>query len=103
MKGERNMSVEKVMSSLCYFSVFFAPFLFPIIVFFVLRDEEVSYHAKRAVVSHLLPFITLILALIAVFVMNVGSVIILGIIVFGLLNVIVFIWNIVKGIQVLRW
>ncbi|TKD71001.1 DUF4870 domain-containing protein [Pseudalkalibacillus hwajinpoensis] len=97
------MSVEKVMSSLCYFSVFFAPFLFPIIVFFVMRDEEVSYHAKRAVLSHLFPFLSFILALIAVFVMDAGVVIFLSMILFGLLNVIVFIWNIVKGIQVLRW
>ncbi|KMM36980.1 DUF4870 domain-containing protein [Guptibacillus hwajinpoensis] len=97
------MSVEKVMSSLCYFSVFFAPFLFPIIVFFVMRDEEVSYHAKRAVLSHLFPFLSFVLALFAVFVMDAGSVIFLGMILFGLLNVIVFIWNIVKGIQVLRW
>ncbi|MCA0991635.1 DUF4870 domain-containing protein [Bacillus hwajinpoensis] len=97
------MSVEKVMSSLCYFSVFFAPFLFPIIVYFVVRDEEVSYHAKRSIVSHLLPFLTIILALLAVFVMDVGVVIILGFILFSLLNVVVFIWNIVKGIQVLRW
>ncbi|WP_273851421.1 DUF4870 domain-containing protein [Guptibacillus spartinae] len=97
------MSVEKVMSSLCYFSVFFAPFLFPIIVYFVVRDEEVSYHAKRSIVSHLLPFLTIILALFAIFVMDVGVVIILGFILFSLLNVVVFIWNIVKGIQVLRW
>ncbi|QHA93379.1 DUF4870 domain-containing protein [Bacillus sp. N1-1] len=97
------MSVEKVMSSLCYFSVFFAPFLFPIIVYFVVRDEEVSYHAKRSIVSHLLPFLTIILAILAVFVMDVGVVIILGFILFSLLNVVVFIWNIVKGIQVLRW
>ena len=97
------MSVEKVMSSLCYFSVFFAPFLFPIIVYFVVRNEEVSYHAKRSIVSHLLPFLTIILALLAVFVMDVGVVIILGFILFSLLNVVVFIWNIVKGIQVLRW
>ena len=97
------MTVEKVMSSLCYFSVFFAPFLFPIIVYFVVRDEEVSYHAKRSIVSHLLPFLTIILALLAVFVMDVGVVIILGFILFSLLNVVVFIWNIVKGIQVLRW
>ncbi|WP_347548802.1 DUF4870 domain-containing protein [Pseudalkalibacillus hwajinpoensis] len=97
------MSVEKVMSSLCYFSVFFAPFLFPIIVFLVMRDEEVSYHAKRAILSHLFPFVSLILAFITLFVLDVGTVIILGIFVFGLLNVIVFIWNIVKGIQVLRW
>lgn len=97
------MSVEKVMSSLCYFSVFFAPFLFPIIVFFVMKDEEVTYHAKRALLSHLLPFASVIIALIAIFGLDVGVVVFLSIIVFGLLNVIVFIWNIVKGIQVLRW
>ncbi|MGE6204090.1 DUF4870 domain-containing protein [Guptibacillus hwajinpoensis] len=97
------MSVEKVMSSLCYFSVFFAPFLFPIIVYFVVKDEEVSYHAKRSIVSHLLPFLTILLALVAVFMMDIGVVIILGFLLFSLLNVIVFVWNIVKGIQILRW
>src|SRR5699024_8196626 len=40
----------------CYFSVFFAPFLFPIVVYFVV-GLEVKRHAKKALWSH---FITLV-------------------------------------------
>ncbi|NQD52466.1 DUF4870 domain-containing protein, partial [Bacillus altitudinis] len=33
------MRENKILSSLCYFSIFFAPFLFPIIVYFLGKDE----------------------------------------------------------------
>ena len=36
------MEGNKLLAALCYFSVFFAPFLFPIIVYFVTKHERVN-------------------------------------------------------------
>ena len=49
------MKGNNILSSLCYFSIFFAPFLLPIIVYFVAEDE-VKYHAKKAFWSHVFPY-----------------------------------------------
>ncbi|WP_425467100.1 DUF4870 domain-containing protein [Pseudalkalibacillus caeni] len=93
---------EKILAALCYFSVLFAPFLLPLIVYFVAGDKEVSYHARKAFVSHLVPFISILLVVFFLFGQHVGW-IIGAFILFGVLNFVIFIWNIVKGIQVLRW
>ncbi|MGO1758756.1 MAG: DUF4870 domain-containing protein [Mammaliicoccus vitulinus] len=50
------MQSEKILSSLCYFSVFFAPFLLPIIVWIV-ADKPVSTHAKSSLLYHVYPYI----------------------------------------------
>ncbi|MGG0188230.1 DUF4870 domain-containing protein, partial [Bacillus rhizoplanae] len=52
------MKSNNILSSLCYFSIFFAPFLFPIIVFFI-AEGDVKYHAKKALWTHIIPFIIL--------------------------------------------
>ncbi|WP_240322192.1 hypothetical protein, partial [Serratia marcescens] len=39
------------------FSVFFAGFLFPLVVFFVTEDKDTKRHAKKAFLSHLIPLI----------------------------------------------
>lgn len=95
------MKVENIIAALCYFSVFFAPFLFPLVVFFVTKDD-VRDHAKSALLSHLVPFISIIL--IVIFFIS-GSHLFLWFIIaavlFGLLSLIVFIWNIVKGVKLL--
>ncbi|PGS55433.1 DUF4870 domain-containing protein [Bacillus sp. AFS041924] len=101
------MEANKILSSLCYFSVFFAPFLFPIIVYFVAKDQQLKSHSKRAFFSHILPFLTIIiLALISLFTFNTfgdgaSFAIIGGFILAFIVNLIVFIWNIVQGIKVL--
>jgi hypothetical protein len=106
------MDSNKVLSSLCYFSVFFAGFIFPIIVYFVSDDFNVKQHAKKALLSHLIPFITIIFFV--VFALTAGAfnpesspeaipgLVFLGIIISGILNTIVIIWNIIKGIKVLK-
>ncbi|MEH7451676.1 DUF4870 domain-containing protein [Gottfriedia acidiceleris] len=101
------METNKILSSLCYFSVFFAPFLFPIIVYFVAKDQQLKSHSKRAFFSHILPFLTIIiLAIISLFTFNtfgdgVGFALIGGFVLAFIINLIVFIWNIVQGIKVL--
>lgn len=100
-----NMETNKIISSLCYFSIFFAGFLLPIAVYFIVQDTEVREHAKKAFISHLIPFITVIFFIIPMIVAGsmeaaVGGMLILfGL--FGVISFIVVIWNVVKGIQVL--
>ncbi|PGL70717.1 DUF4870 domain-containing protein [Bacillus sp. AFS055030] len=101
------METNKILSSLCYFSVFFAPFLFPIIVYFVAKDQQLKSHSKRAFFSHILPFLTIIiLALISFFTFmslgdGAGFALVGGFVLVLIVNLIVFIWNIVQGIKVL--
>ncbi|WP_279525872.1 DUF4870 domain-containing protein [Staphylococcus gallinarum] len=47
---------EKLLAALSYFSVFFAPILFPIIVW-ILANKPVSTHAKKSLAYHILPYI----------------------------------------------
>jgi hypothetical protein len=106
----------KILSALSYFSVLFAPFLLPIIVYFVSQDSNVKYHAKKSLISHIIPVILLIILFISVFTsftpvasgfneqpslwMAAGPLILIAI--YMLVYVIVMIWNIVQGIKVLR-
>ncbi|MEH6939148.1 DUF4870 domain-containing protein [Bacillus sp. JJ664] len=100
------METNKILSSLCYFSVFFAPFLLPIIVYFVSKDAFVKTHAKRSLFSHFLPFITFVIFFVLSFLSfysiesTYGWVIFAFVIVF-IINFVVFIWNIIQGIKVL--
>ncbi|WP_203363570.1 DUF4870 domain-containing protein [Bacillus sp. REN10] len=102
------MRASQVLSSLCYFSIFFAPFLFPVVVYFV-ADEEVKAHAKSAFWSHIIPFIVLVVGMILSGVLGIGAqeemAVGIGIVVtygiFVLIGLYFFIWNIVKGIKVL--
>ena len=104
----------KGLSALNYFSIFFAPFLVPIIVFFISKDQDVRYHAKRALISHIIPvFIGILIAVYMLFSViltgnepNFGdtmfTTMIVIMITYGLLSVFVLIWNVIQGIKVLR-
>ena len=120
MEGSRLMN-NKLLAALCYFSVFFAPFLLPVIVFFITDDREVKFHAKRSLVSHLVPVVLLIAGFI-IFSFSMFSLTsqmnsiygdgfgfnlwqwtpFLFILLYGLLFVIIVIWNIVQGVKVLK-
>ena len=98
------METNKILSSLCYFSVFFAAFLFPIIVYFVAKDLQVKSHAKRAFFSHLLPFITAIILFLAFFLFSFSDyygLAFAGVALAVIVNIVVVIWNIIQGIKVL--
>lgn len=104
----------KGLNALSYFSIFFAPFLLPIIIFFVSQDKAVRYHAKRALLSHLIPvalgFIIAIVTIISIFVVGPDptsattmisfTYIIIGLFVIG--SLFILIWNVIQGIKVLR-
>lgn len=94
--------MRQLLSSLSYFSIFFAPFLLPLIVWIVAQDDYVTGHAKKALFSHVFPFLAVIPLLIFMFNANhtasiIGYVVLFFVIYFG-----AFIYNIYQGIKVLR-
>lgn len=95
------MKAEKVLSSLCYFSVFFAPFLFPIIIY-VLASGETRQHAGKSLWIHLVPYLCVFIGLMAAALNATNQTISLIIIcIFGVIGVYYFILNFVRGIKVL--
>jgi hypothetical protein len=100
---------NKLLASLNYFSVFFAPFLLPIAIYFIVDQRDIKDHAKKAVISHIIPFISLVGVIIFLF-FSAGAnpsqegmlfATLFGFLFVGLINIIVVIWNIVKGIKIL--
>jgi Domain of unknown function (DUF4870) len=106
IKELSEMETRKVLSGLCYFSIFFAGFLFPLVVMFASGDAVTKRHAKKALVSHLIPLILLPVLIFAIFndislgqdQIPVFTLITAGFMV--LLSVIVVIWNVIKGVKV---
>lgn len=112
---------NKLMAALCYFSVFFAPLLLPVIIYFITDDRETKFHAKRSLVSHLVPVVILIAGFI-IFSFSMFSftnqmsgmpsedfgfgfwqlVPIIFTLIYGLLSLSIAIWNIVQGVKVLK-
>lgn len=113
------MNNSKMLSALSYFSVLFAPFIVPIIVFFVSQDKEVKHHAKKSLISHIIPVILMIFLFIIIFATVVpasysmsmtfeqpsfwmASGPLIFILLYAIIYIIVLIWNIIQGIRVLR-
>ncbi|MFP5112666.1 DUF4870 domain-containing protein [Bacillaceae bacterium C204] len=101
------METRKVLSSLCYFSIFFAGFLFPLIVYFATGDEVTKRHAKKSLLSHLIPLIPTALMVFTIlndiFTMHdrISAITIISMIVLLLTWGFVVIWNIIKGVKIL--
>ncbi|MRX72356.1 hypothetical protein GJU40_09355 [Bacillus lacus] len=105
------MQSKSLLSCLCYFSVFFAPLIFPVIVYFVADDAETKMHARKSLLSHLLALITVAIASISfIFVLgaavSIGTELFLltvaGFFLFGLVNLMIIVWNIVQGVKLLK-
>jgi hypothetical protein len=102
------METRRILSALCYFSMFFAGFIFPLVVFFVSEDSTVKNHAKKAIVSHLIPFIPSPLLAISIYydIAKGGDIFpiytISSIVVMAMISITVLIWNIVNGVKVLK-
>ncbi|GAA0414899.1 MAG: DUF4870 domain-containing protein [Bacillota bacterium] len=103
------MKPNNILSSLSYFSIFFAPFLFPIIVYFV-ADKSVKHHAIKALWAHLVPFITIVCIIVIAVTLGISQLsqtvnggILIGVAILAVIvNVYFFIWNLVRGIKVLN-
>ncbi|OCA88196.1 hypothetical protein A8F94_10330 [Bacillus sp. FJAT-27225] len=102
------MDTQRILSALSYFSIFFAAFLLPCVIYFVADNEVTKSHAKRAFLSHLIPlagipFIIMLAMFAAATEPGAGMAFaILGFIVYGILTVGITIWNVVMGIKVLQ-
>ncbi|MGM7702861.1 DUF4870 domain-containing protein [Pseudalkalibacillus sp. Hm43] len=96
-------STCRVISSLGYMSIIFAPFLVPVMIYCFMGDHLVREHAKKAIKFHLIPIVALAMLSILFFEMgmlfNVFS--ISCIILFGGIALTLVVWNIVRGIVVL--
>jgi hypothetical protein len=119
--GGIDMTNHKLLAALCYFSVFFAPFLLPGVIYFVTDDREVKHHAKRSLVSHLVPVVLLIAGfVIYTFSMFSASSSIEGLLgqtngfgfwtwtpvlftlIYGLLFLAIVVWNVFQGVKMIR-
>jgi drug/metabolite transporter (DMT)-like permease len=101
------METKKILAALGYFSTFFAAVLFPLIIFLASDDRAVKVHAKKALLSQLILLIPIPFLIFSAIHEMTGNqsdppiLFITCIIVTIILSIIVAIWNIVKGIQVL--
>ncbi|MBT2689090.1 DUF4870 domain-containing protein [Bacillus sp. ISL-47] len=101
------METRKVLSALSYFSIMFAGFIFPLIVFFATGDPEVKRHAKSAFLSHLIPLVPvpfIIFAAVTQFTVtgqDIPVFFLAAVVITIILSLIVLIWNIIKGVKVL--
>lgn len=61
------MKSNKILNGLDYLSIMFAPFIFPLIVWFVTeKGSENHHHAGRALKLHLIPVVFSIIAFIVI-------------------------------------
>ncbi|WP_122645045.1 DUF4870 domain-containing protein [Enterococcus mediterraneensis] len=61
------MTENKILSALSYISIIFAPFIFPLIVWFLTPSgSETKYHAGRALKLHLLPVVLMVILFIMI-------------------------------------
>lgn len=109
------MNNNRIISSLCYFSIFFAGFILPLIVFLIVKEKDVQKHAKAALISHLLLYIPSIVGIIIFAIISAsngnatdetvavfGFGVITLFILLGLFMLAIVIWNIYRGIKVLN-
>ncbi|MFJ5964463.1 MULTISPECIES: hypothetical protein [unclassified Bacillus (in: firmicutes)] len=103
---------QSIIASICYFSVFFMPFIVPIVAYFVVDQQETKRHAKRAFWSHLLPVAACCILIFGAIpfllvtqandsLIPVMTVFILSIVI-AISFLISVIWNIIQGIKVLQ-
>lgn len=110
------MENQKILSAFSYLSIFFAPFIVPLVVYFISKDSEVKRHSIRALISHLIPiafgivfFIFFVFSTISFSTTdpfsNGNSLIIVWLVTFViylLVSLGIVIWNIIQAVRVVR-
>lgn len=110
------MDQNKGLSALGYLSFYFMPFILPLIIFFVAKDDVVKHHNKRAFISQFIPIILGIIYIILFFVFALTTTsnaafeanyvfeswIFIGFAILALIAFAIGIWNLVQAIKVLR-
>ena len=100
------MDTNRVLAAICYFSIIFAPFLVPIIIYFASGDSFVKQHAKSSLLSHIIPALFIPIVIIAAIIdfsqtEDVPVFLLLSFVLFGIASLVIFIWNLVRGIKLL--
>lgn len=110
------MENQKILSAFSYLSIFFAPFIVPVVVYFVSKDSEVKRHSIRALMSHLIPVVIGIIFFI-IFIFSTVSfsstnpnggdpsfliIWFVGFAIYLLVSLGIVIWNIVQAVRVVR-
>ncbi|PEM47424.1 DUF4870 domain-containing protein [Bacillus toyonensis] len=104
------MKGNHILSSLSYFSYFFAPIILPLIIYLI-AEEKVKYHAKKALWIQLIPCVTILIAIAIISsvtrlsVLSENTIAIVTIGIFAIAFIITsyyLILTIVKGIKVLK-
>lgn len=104
-------TTNRILAAICYFSIFFLGFIFPTVVYFVAGEDcELKRHAKRALFSHLLPFVMGIIVFFVFLAQLISNpeittfpiTAILAMFLFGLISFIVMVWNVIQGIKLLK-
>lgn len=108
------MENQKILSAFSYLSIFFAPFIVPLIVFFVSKDSDVKRHSIRALVSHLIPLacgiiMFILFAVSAISLENYSGdnptlviVWFAAFVIYLLVSLGIVIWNIIQAVRVVR-
>lgn len=110
------MENQKFLSALSYLSIFFAPFIVPLVVYFISKDREVKRHSIRALMSHLIPvaigivfFIIFVFSTVSFSFTNPSGddpsfliIWFVGFAIYLLVSLGIVIWNIVQAVRVVR-
>ncbi|MCH4164379.1 MAG: hypothetical protein LKF37_06285 [Lentilactobacillus diolivorans] len=104
------MSEKKNINALSYFSIVFAPFIFPFIVWLLTaNNKDVHETAKHAFLLHLIPVILSILTLMLVGIMGLATkqtqataiMFVILIVLVALVDLSMFVYNLYLGIKIL--
>ena len=103
------ISNRRLLASLNYFSVFFSPFLFPLITM-RFGESDIKDHGKKAFISHAIPvtlYVTMIIVIyLSAYITNAeqpNSILVISCgILLALLTISVVIWNVLQGVKVLK-
>ncbi|WP_096437346.1 helix-turn-helix transcriptional regulator [Alteribacter populi] len=103
------ISNRRLLSSLNYFSIFFAPFLLPFITICV-GEKDIKGHGKRAFISHSIPVVIYVMMMIVFYLSAYltgadqpnSILVIFGATSLAVTTISVVIWNVIQGIKVLK-
>ena len=100
------MEDNRILSFISYISVCFAPVIVPFIILLASSNQAVKQNAKSSLISQLIPLAYIPFIIFSIITTTTVSdqvpvLMIALFVLYGIASLVVFIWNIVKGIKVL--
>lgn len=107
------MNQDRMLAAIGYFGILFVPVLFPLVIFLASFDQKVRKHAKKAMISQIFPLIFWVIGVVVIFISGLGTLIkqstgetfgliFIFVVSIGILiNISLYIYNIIKGVMVL--